>query len=104
MEQEFEKADQNHDGFISVDEFTLYYFSELCFKFPVYKNGYNPGNTSHREEQNTLPEDFEFLGIIVSKQSLKKPDIAPHLGPMVSKHNGDRGMHFISDGIDDKHQ
>ena len=40
---EFEKADLNHDGVIDQDEFILYYFSAICFKFPVGKNGYNPG-------------------------------------------------------------
>ncbi|GMH42553.1 hypothetical protein BSKO_10472 [Bryopsis sp. KO-2023] len=43
VEEEFEKADLNHDEFISADEFSLYYYAELCFKFPVYKNGHNPG-------------------------------------------------------------
>lgn len=43
VEDEFEKADLNHDEFISIDEFALYYYAELCFKFPVYKNGFNPG-------------------------------------------------------------
>lgn len=44
LDQEFAKADLNCDGFLSMDEFALYYYAELCFKFPVQKNGYNPGD------------------------------------------------------------
>lgn len=40
---QFEAADLNHDGVIDADEFNLYYFKEICFKFPVGQNGYNPG-------------------------------------------------------------
>lgn len=43
VDGEFNRADLNHDGVIDRDEFTLYYFSEICFKFPVGKNGFNPG-------------------------------------------------------------
>ena len=43
VQSEFERADLNHDGAIDEDEFTLYYFRDLCFKFPVGKNGFNPG-------------------------------------------------------------
>lgn len=43
MDAQFEAADLNHDGVIDEDEFTLYYFQEICFKFPVGKNGFNPG-------------------------------------------------------------
>ena len=43
MDEEFERADLNHDGVIDRDEFALYYFSDICFKFPVGKNGFNPG-------------------------------------------------------------
>lgn len=43
IDSEFERADLNHDGVIDSDEFMLYYFHEICFKFPVGKNGYNPG-------------------------------------------------------------
>eukprot|EP00892_Ulva_mutabilis_P003478 jgi/Ulvmu1/1501/UM011_0231.1 len=45
VDTEFQGADLNHDGVIDADEFTLYYFKEICFKFPVGKNGYNPGAT-----------------------------------------------------------
>lgn len=40
---EFAKADLNDDGVIDADEFILYYYSAICFKFPVGKNGFNPG-------------------------------------------------------------
>jgi hypothetical protein len=43
VDKEFDRADLNHDGVIDADEFMLYYFSEICFKFPVGKNGFNPG-------------------------------------------------------------
>ena len=43
VDAEFERADLNHDGSIDSDEFMLYYYCEICFKFPVGKNGYNPG-------------------------------------------------------------
>lgn len=43
---QFGAADLNHDGVIDADEFHLYYFKEICFKFPVGKNGYNPGEIS----------------------------------------------------------
>jgi len=40
---EFDTADLNHDGVISVDEFYFYYYRELCFKFPILRSGVNPG-------------------------------------------------------------
>lgn len=40
---EFEEADLNHDGVISIDEFFYYFYKELCFKFPVLRTGVNPG-------------------------------------------------------------
>ena len=43
VDAEFERADLNHDGSIDSDEFMLYYYADICFKFPVGKNGYNPG-------------------------------------------------------------
>eukprot|EP01025_Chloroclados_australasicus_P039750 TRINITY_DN41353_c0_g2_i1.p4 TRINITY_DN41353_c0_g2~~TRINITY_DN41353_c0_g2_i1.p4 ORF type:complete len:122 (-),score=3.60 TRINITY_DN41353_c0_g2_i1:62-427(-) len=43
VDEQFEIADLNNDGIINMDEFMLYYFREICFKFPVLKNGHNPG-------------------------------------------------------------
>mmetsp|Transcript_27365 Transcript_27365/g.59862 ORF Transcript_27365/g.59862 Transcript_27365/m.59862 type:complete len:924 (-) Transcript_27365:761-3532(-) len=43
VDQQFDKADLNHDGLISIDEFYLYFYSQLCFKFPVLRTGVNPG-------------------------------------------------------------
>jgi hypothetical protein len=40
---EFKKADLNCDDLISIDEFYLYYYSTLCFKFPIPLSGQNPG-------------------------------------------------------------
>lgn len=40
---EFETADLNHDGVISIDEFYFYFYRELCFKFPILRSGVNPG-------------------------------------------------------------
>ncbi len=31
------------DDLISIDEFYLYFYSTLCFKFPVLRTGVNPG-------------------------------------------------------------
>ncbi|GAX78299.1 hypothetical protein CEUSTIGMA_g5741.t1 [Chlamydomonas eustigma] len=41
--REFAKADINSDDIISIDEFYLYFYSTLCFKFPVLRTGVNPG-------------------------------------------------------------
>ncbi|KAL6746860.1 hypothetical protein V8C86DRAFT_1439274 [Haematococcus lacustris] len=38
----FEQADLNHDQVVSIDEFYLFYYSQLCFKFPLLP-GINPG-------------------------------------------------------------
>lgn len=43
IKKEFEIADLNHDNLISIDEFFLYFYSVLCFKFPVLRTGVNPG-------------------------------------------------------------
>ena len=41
--EEFAKADLNSDDIISIDEFYLYFYSTICFKFPVLRSGVNPG-------------------------------------------------------------
>jgi len=41
--EQFDMADLNHDGVISVDEFYFYFYRELCFKFPILRSGVNPG-------------------------------------------------------------
>jgi hypothetical protein len=46
--QQFHMADQNHDGILSIDEFYLYFYSSLCFKFPVLASGVNPGGRCSR--------------------------------------------------------
>lgn len=33
----------NHDHHLSLDEFYHYYYSTLCFKFPILRSGVNPG-------------------------------------------------------------
>eukprot|EP00955_Chlamydomonas_euryale_P081013 363516-Chlamydomonas_euryale.AAC.1 len=33
--KEFDRADLNNDELISIDEFYMYFYSTLCFKFPV---------------------------------------------------------------------
>ncbi|KAK9813079.1 hypothetical protein WJX72_008518 [[Myrmecia] bisecta] len=43
LHSQFKAADLNGDQLISLDEFVLYYYAELCFKFPVQRNGFNPG-------------------------------------------------------------
>uniref|UniRef100_A0A7R9VWN3 EF-hand domain-containing protein n=1 Tax=Chlamydomonas euryale TaxID=1486919 RepID=A0A7R9VWN3_9CHLO len=41
--KEFDRADLNNDELISIDEFYMYFYSTLCFKFPVVRSGINPG-------------------------------------------------------------
>lgn len=41
--KEFDKADIAGNHLISVDEFYLYYYQELCFKFPMDRSLSNPG-------------------------------------------------------------
>ncbi|MEW5310237.1 MAG: hypothetical protein WDW38_002054 [Sanguina aurantia] len=41
--REFHRADMNHDHHLSLDEFYHYYYSTLCFKFPILRSGVNPG-------------------------------------------------------------
>ena len=43
MRREFERADLNGDELISIDEFYIYFYSTLCFKFPMLRTGVNPG-------------------------------------------------------------
>jgi hypothetical protein len=43
LNTEFEKADLGNDELISIDEFYMYFYSTLCFKFPVLRTGVNPG-------------------------------------------------------------
>lgn len=66
VDQEFAKADLNYDGFISIDEFALYYYAELCFKFPVHKNGHNPGDYTgfHNFHPNRFRGAFPLLMLL----------------------------------------
>ncbi|KXZ42762.1 hypothetical protein GPECTOR_120g429 [Gonium pectorale] len=43
VEEEFRRADLGGNDILSIDEFYLYYYSKLCFRFPVQRNGVNPG-------------------------------------------------------------
>ena len=43
VEEQFDKWDLNHDDMISIDEFYLFFYSDLCFKFPLLRTGVNPG-------------------------------------------------------------
>lgn len=43
MRHEFERADLNGDQLVSIDEFYIYFYSTLCFKFPMLRTGVNPG-------------------------------------------------------------
>lgn len=52
--RQFYKADLNHDGWLSRDEFLLYFYMELCFKFPVARNGMNPGQLGHPALQSCM--------------------------------------------------
>ena len=47
-------ADINDDGSLDMNEYLLYYYKELCFKFPVGRCGINPGNTSDAQYQNMI--------------------------------------------------
>lgn len=46
MRHEFERADLNGDQLVSIDEFYIYFYSTLCFKFPMLRTGVNPGAQS----------------------------------------------------------
>jgi hypothetical protein len=58
VEQEFAAADLNHDELVSIDELYLYYYAVLCFKFPVGRDGVNPGELRHGRSsiQSTTPQ------------------------------------------------
>ncbi|KAG2483051.1 hypothetical protein HYH03_018080 [Edaphochlamys debaryana] len=43
VEAEFKRADVGANNILSIDEFYMYYYSKLCFRFPVLRTGMNPG-------------------------------------------------------------
>ncbi|GLI60946.1 hypothetical protein VaNZ11_003185 [Volvox africanus] len=43
VQDEFKRADLAGNGILSIDEFYMYYYSKLCFRFPVTRTGVNPG-------------------------------------------------------------
>ena len=42
-EKEFQRADLAANEMLSIDEFYVYYYGKLCFRFPVLRTGTNPG-------------------------------------------------------------
>lgn len=42
-EKEFQRADLASNNMLSIDEFYIYYYGKLCFRFPVLRTGTNPG-------------------------------------------------------------
>ncbi|GIL62167.1 hypothetical protein Vafri_16429 [Volvox africanus] len=43
VQDEFKRADLAGNGILSIDEFYMYFYSKLCFRFPVMRTGVNPG-------------------------------------------------------------
>ncbi|GLC41477.1 Tubulin polymerization-promoting protein member 2 [Pleodorina starrii] len=43
VSEEFARADLAGNGILSIDEFYMYFYSKLCFRFPVMRTGVNPG-------------------------------------------------------------
>lgn len=43
VRKQFAKWDINNDEMISLDEFYLFFYTEVCFKFPLLRTGVNPG-------------------------------------------------------------
>ncbi|GIL81535.1 hypothetical protein Vretimale_954 [Volvox reticuliferus] len=43
VQDEFKRADLAGNGILSIDEFYMYFYAKLCFRFPVMRTGVNPG-------------------------------------------------------------